>query len=79
MVKKFYFLFYIQLAKKNDKFYFLNKNKIGKFRVPLMQYLCSSSCSEKLSNKENIISSAESSSDSEDRIDNKRLKKILLG
>jgi len=68
---------------ENIFFFYYNYKRIlfkkGKFRVPLMQYLCSSSCSEKISNRETILSSAESSSDSEDRIDNKRLKKILLG
>ncbi len=50
---------------------FFNKFfQIGKFRVPLMQYLCSSSCSEKISNRVPHLSSSDSSSDSDDIIEN---------
>ena len=50
----------------------------GKYRVPLLQYLCSSTCNEKIANKkDNRVSS--SGSDSEDQIEDKLLKKILLG
>jgi hypothetical protein len=59
--------------------FFNNFFQIGKFRVPLMQYLCSSSCSEKISNRVPHLSSSDSSSDSDDIIENKRLKQILLG
>lgn len=53
----------------------------GKFRVPLMQYLCSSQCNEKLSNRFKISSSSSGSdlSDSDDQIQNRLLKKILIG
>ena len=54
----------------------------GKYRVPLLQYLCSSTCNEKISHKKlapmnNLDSS--SSSDSEEQIENRLLKKILIG
>lgn len=53
----------------------------GKFRVPLMQYLCSSQCNEKLSNRLKMTSSSSGSdlSDSDDQIQNRLLKKILIG
>ena len=53
----------------------------GKYRVPLLQYLCSSSCNEKISNKKltTVFSTDSSSSDSEEQIENKLLKKILIG
>lgn len=49
----------------------------GKFRVPLMQYLCSSTCNEKITNANAFNSSDSSSSDSE--VEDTLLKKILLG
>jgi Leucine-rich repeat (LRR) protein len=55
----------------------------GKYRVPLLQYLCSSSCNEKVVNGKKVIDetriSQSSGSDSEDQIEDKLLKKILLG
>jgi len=57
----------------------------GRYRIPLMQYLCSSSCNEKIQAKKiqkdmNLISSSDSSSDSDDENSNEKiLKKILLG
>lgn len=48
----------------------------GKYRVPLMQYLCSSSCNEKVVNK--CVQST-SGSDSDEQIDRGFLKKILIG
>lgn len=51
----------------------------GRFRIPLMQYLCSSTCNEKITNySKNRL---DSSSDSDDNIteNDKLLKKILLG
>lgn len=49
----------------------------GKYRVPLMQYLCSSSCNEKVANK--TMLSSDSSSDSDDQFEDRLLKKILIG
>ncbi|KAL5494440.1 hypothetical protein EMCRGX_G015775 [Ephydatia muelleri] len=46
----------------------------GKYRVPLMQYLCSSSCGE---GERGHVTSSSSSSDEES--DEKRLKRVLLG
>lgn len=52
----------------------------GKFRVPLMQYLCSSTCNEKVANKATLLSSSsESSSESDEETENNLLKKILIG
>jgi Leucine-rich repeat (LRR) protein len=56
----------------------------GKYKVPFMQYLCSSSCNEKITNKtlakNSNYDSTSSSSDSESSEENDRLlKKILLG
>jgi Leucine-rich repeat (LRR) protein len=55
----------------------------GKYKVPFMQYLCSSSCNEKITNKSLAKNSKYdfiSSSDSESSEENDRiLKKILLG
>lgn len=52
----------------------------GKFRVPLMQYLCSSSCNEKISHKDRLYSEATASgSDSDDQVEDRLLKKILIG
>ncbi|RNA40420.1 leucine-rich repeat-containing 58-like [Brachionus plicatilis] len=53
----------------------------GKFRVPLMQYLCSSQCNEKISNRFKITYSSSGSdlSDSDDQYQNRLLKKILIG
>ncbi len=50
----------------------------GKYRIPLMQYLCSSSCNEKVSNSA-LISESSDSDDNENLSENKKLKKILLG
>lgn len=52
----------------------------GKFKVPLMQYLCSSTCNEKIASSQLHNRYAESSSsDSDDQIEDKLLKKILIG
>ncbi|CAF0732209.1 unnamed protein product [Brachionus calyciflorus] len=54
----------------------------GKFRVPLMQYLCSSTCNEKITNRTITTSSSSSGSDmsdTDDQYENKLLKKILIG
>lgn len=54
----------------------------GKFRVPLMQYLCSSTCNEKISSSHRYSessSSSSSSSDSDDQVEDRLLKKILIG
>lgn len=50
----------------------------GRYRIPLMQYLCSSTCNEKISNKSRVISES-SNSDSDEDDNSKLLKKILLG
>lgn len=49
----------------------------GKFRVPLMQYLCSSTCSEKVTNRK-FSESFESDND-DNNVEDKLLKKILIG
>ena len=54
----------------------------GKYRVPLLQYLCSSSCNEKVVKAKGVdheVSSQSSESDSEGQAEDKLLKKILLG
>jgi Leucine-rich repeat (LRR) protein len=53
----------------------------GKYRLPLMQYLCSSTCNEKIANKNSIYSSSSDSSgsDTDENVDNKLLSKILIG
>lgn len=55
----------------------------GKFRVPLMQYLCSSTCNEKISSQHHHhnhrYSESSSSSDSDEQVEDKLLKKILIG
>lgn len=53
----------------------------GKFRIPLLQYLCSSTCNEKIANSQFNLSSSssESSSESDEEIENNLLKKILIG
>ncbi len=53
----------------------------GKFRIPLMQYLCSSTCNERVANTNKIYisSSSDSSSESDEEMENKLLKKILIG
>jgi Leucine-rich repeat (LRR) protein len=54
----------------------------GKFRIPLMQYLCSSTCNEKITSKTISLSSSsssDSSSESDEEAENKLLKKILIG
>lgn len=54
----------------------------GKYKVPLMQYLCSSTCNEKIASHSpsspNRYSEA-SSSDSDDQLEDRLLKKILIG
>ena len=50
----------------------------GKFRLPLMQYLCSSTCDENISNHD-ASSSSDLSSESDEETENKLLKKILIG
>ncbi len=53
----------------------------GKYRIPFMQYLCSSTCNEKVVKKKinSAISSSDSASDSDDMVEDKLLKKILMG
>jgi hypothetical protein len=54
----------------------------GKFRIPLMQYLCSSTCNEKVANTSRVLSSSsssDSSSESDEEMENKLLKQILIG
>ena len=51
----------------------------GKFRVPLMQYLCSSTCNEKITNRTVTTSSSSDLSDTDDQYENRLLKKILIG
>lgn len=53
----------------------------GKFRVPLMQYLCSSTCNEKISSHRytEAMSSSSSSDSDEQEVEDKLLKKILIG
>lgn len=50
----------------------------GRYRIPLMQYLCSSICNEKISNRTRLISGS-SIEESDDDDNSKLLKKILLG
>jgi Leucine-rich repeat (LRR) protein len=52
----------------------------GKFRVPLMQYLCSSTCNEKIAYRQYAEAAcSSSSSDSDEQAEDKLLKKILIG
>ena len=51
----------------------------GKYRIPLMQYLCSSTCNEKISNASNMSAESSDSDDNNQDDNNRRLKKILLG
>ena len=50
----------------------------GKYRIPFMQYLCSSTCNEKISKRPEQLVTESSESDTDDE-NNKILKKILLG
>lgn len=47
----------------------------GKYRVPLMQYLCSSGCGQ----SEGHVTSSSSSEDEADERDKQKLKRVLLG
>jgi Leucine-rich repeat (LRR) protein len=54
----------------------------GKYRVPFMQYLCSPKCNNTKKPQfplQNSFVSSSSESDSDDYIDNSKLKKVLLG
>lgn len=51
----------------------------GKFRIPLMQYLCSSTCNEKISNKSRLNSDSFDSNDEYETNDSTKLRKILIG
>ena len=53
----------------------------GRYRIPLMQYLCSSKCNEKIAKKrtESRVSSDDSEADTSLDENSLRLKKILLG
>lgn len=51
----------------------------GRYRIPLMQYLCSSKCNEKISNSSGLLPVTSSDENSNDDDNSKLLKKILLG
>jgi len=51
----------------------------GRFRIPLMQYLCSSTCNEKITNYSKNRLDSSSDSDDNSTENDKLLKKILLG
>ncbi len=53
----------------------------GKYRVPFMQYLCSSACNEKVVKKKvnSSFFSSDSASDSDEMVEDRLLKKILMG
>ncbi len=54
----------------------------GRFRIPLMQYLCSSKCNEKIAKKRSErsgVSSDDSEAEASLDANSLRLKKILLG
>lgn len=49
----------------------------GKYRLPLLQYLCSSQCSSQLSS--GLVASSESEMSDDDGVDMSRLRRVLLG
>lgn len=49
----------------------------GKYRIPLLQYLCSSKCSSQLSSS--TTSESETSDDETNNVDMSRLRRVLLG
>ena len=53
----------------------------GKYRVPLMQYLCSPKCNQRVSKQSESSSglTSESDEDNESRVDKTKLKKVLFG
>lgn len=55
----------------------------GKYRVPLMQYLCSPKCNQRVSKYSATSSSSgatsESDEDADSRVDKSKLKRVLLG
>jgi len=55
----------------------------GKYRVPLMQYLCSPKCNQRVAKYSTSSSSSgatsESDEDADSRVDKSKLKKVLLG